>query len=144
MPIGCLMKGRMWIPLALFIAGVACIAVAAATGEAKVQLLIYFPLISGSGPIFLAGVLLIASSFILGFVLAFSSILEENARPLMPSEGRQARATESPQNRTRYGGVVLIGPVPIIFGSDRRMAFAMLVIAAVVIAVFLAIVLIKA
>ena len=135
------MKGRMWIPLWVFLAGVACIVVAAATGEAEVQLFIIFPLISGTSWLFILGIVLIVASFILGFVLAASAISEEQPpaqgpSPHGPAEGRTTRSS-------RYGGVVLIGPVPIVFGSDRTMALIMLVLAVVVIAVVLAIALLK-
>jgi len=122
----------MWLPVLVFVAGVACIVVAAASGNAEVQLLVIFPLVSGSGWLFILGIVLIIASFILGFVLAASSMEE----PPSPVETPSQRKTGT---QKRYGGVVIIGPVPIIFGSDRKMAFLMLVVAIVIIAVILAI-----
>lgn len=41
------------------------------------------------------------------------------------------------QGRSGFGGVILIGPFPIVFGTSRRMMKIMLVIALVFIAVIL-------
>jgi uncharacterized protein (TIGR00304 family) len=41
------------------------------------------------------------------------------------------------QARPKIGGVVLIGPVPIIFGSDKRMALIAAAIAIMMLAILL-------
>jgi len=130
----------LWIPVFVFLAGVACIIAAAATGEAEVQLFIIFPIISGSSLLFIVGVLLIVASFVLGFILAATTITEmEPVQPLPPKDTvRAGQTTEGPRRNTRYGGVVLIGPIPIIFGSDRKMAWTMLALAIILIVVVLA------
>lgn len=134
------MRGRMWVPIFVFAAGVACVVAAAATGEAKVELFIIFPLISGTGWLFVLGVVLIVASFVLGFILAASAMTEAEEVPLV----REPQGpTEGKGGRTRYGGVILIGPVPIIFGSDRGVALIMLVLAIILIAVVLAIAFLK-
>ena len=134
------MRARLWIPVFVFLAGVACIIAAAATGEAEVQLFIIFPIISGSSLLFIVGVLLIVASFVLGFILAATTITEmEPVQPLPPKDTvRTGQTTEGPRRNTRYGGVVLIGPIPIIFGSDRKMAWIMLALAIILIVVVLA------
>ncbi len=138
------MKARMWIPVAVFLAGVACIVAAAATGEAEVQLFIIFPLISGTSWLFVLGVVLIVASFILGFVLAASGMQEdEPVAPHAPGAGQSREVEGAPKKTTRYGGVVLIGPIPIVFGSDRNTAMIMLALAIILIAVVLAIALLK-
>lgn len=138
------MKGRMWMAIAVFLAGVACVVAAAATGEAEVQLFIIFPLISGTSWLFILGVVLIAASFILGFVFAASAMTEDELRPPQaPPVQQSGEVAGTPQRKTRYGGVVLIGPVPIVFGSDRNMALVMLALAIALIAVVLAIALLK-
>jgi len=138
------MKSRMWVPIAVFLAGVACIVVAAATGEAQVQLLIIFPLISGTSWLFILGVMLIIASFVLGFVFAAPAMTEEDqASPRTPGVRHPEDAQQEPRRKARYGGVVLIGPVPIVFGSDRNVALIMLVLAIVLIVVVLAIALLK-
>ncbi len=136
------MKARLWIPVLVFLAGVGCIIAAAVTGEAKVELLVVFPLISGSSLLFILGVVLIVLSFILGFVIAATSTMEQAAETGQDNGGTQNPAAENHQ-RTRFGGVVLIGPVPIIFGSDRRLALIMIILAIVLMAIVLALALVR-
>jgi uncharacterized protein (TIGR00304 family) len=66
-----------------------------------------------------------------------SSSRPEEQVPISPS-----RSSEKAQDRKRAGGVVLIGPIPIAFGSDERMARTMLMIGIAVLALFVAIFLI--
>jgi len=62
---------------------------------------------------------------ILGIILAFVAVI------LIA-----ARAVSSP-GRTRGGGVLLIGPFPIVFGTDRESAKILMVLAIILIAVVL-------
>jgi len=123
-PVSDWMNSKLWFPVAVFIAGIACVAAAIATGEAEVDLVVIFPVFSGSSALFLLGTGLIVMSFLLGFVmlaLSHGELVSERIAPGTPGEP----ATEK---KTHYGGVVLIGPVPIAFGSDRRTAVVMLIL----------------
>jgi uncharacterized protein (TIGR00304 family) len=112
----------MWLPIALFLAGVLAIGYAVATGEAEVSLVIIFPVFSGSSGLFLLGVLLLVASFFVGFaLLAFAQSSEQEVRGTNPVK-------EPSGTKSSYGGVVLIGPIPIAFGSDKSIAMLMLVI----------------
>lgn len=124
----------MWIPVALFAAGVGLIGAAVATGEAEVSLFLIFPVFSGSSGIFLLGTLLIVFSFIVGLALLAMGQAEIARYAMGPP--RPEKGTES-AGQTKYGGVVLIGPVPIAFGSDRNLAVFMLVLGIALAIVFL-------
>lgn len=106
----------MLLPIGVFLGGVALLVVAVATGEADVSLVLIFPVFSGSSAAFLIGVLLIFLSFILGFVM-----LARGATDI-------AQTQQTAERRTEFGGVVLIGPIPIAFGSNKKVALIMLVI----------------
>jgi len=113
----------------LFVAGVACIAASVLTGEADVSLFLIFPVFTGSSGLFLLGTALIVFSFIAGFLLLMKGQLElAGGNPYAP--GAEA-GPEGKKARTRYGGVVLVGPVPIAFGSDKTMALTMLILGVV-------------
>jgi uncharacterized protein (TIGR00304 family) len=116
---------RTLAPVGLFVAGVACIAASVASGETDVSLLVIFPVFTGSSGLFLLGIALVVFSFIIGF-MALVAGQAELAGAMLGSEG--APGTAKAGTERKYGGVVLIGPVPIAFGSDKRMALAMLVI----------------
>jgi uncharacterized protein (TIGR00304 family) len=118
------MISRTWVPVATFLGGIACIAASVATGEAEVDLVVIFPVFSGSSGLFLLGIGLIILSFLVGFAM-LAMTQAELAANVVPPAMSQKPAVEK---KTRYGGVVLIGPVPIAFGSDKRTAVIMLVL----------------
>lgn len=119
----------------MFAAGVACIAASVLTGEAEVSLFLIFPVFSGSSGLFLLGTALIVFSFIAGFVLLMKGQLElAGGNPYAPESDADPERRKA---KTGYGGVVLVGPVPIAFGSDKTMALTMLVIGIVFAAVAL-------
>ena len=113
----------MLLPLGMFIGGVAAVVAAVASGEAEVSLLVIFPVFTGSSALFLLGITLIILSFFAGFgMLAMAPPdLERQGlgQPLKPIQ-------QEPARDAKYGGVVLIGPIPIAFGSDKNTALAML------------------
>jgi uncharacterized protein (TIGR00304 family) len=117
---------RTLAPVGLFVAGVACIAASVVSGETDVSLLVIFPVFTGSSGLFLLGTALVVFSFIAGFMALMVGQVELAGAVLNPGDG----TPEATKTRTdkRYGGVVLIGPVPIAFGSDRRTALAMLAV----------------
>lgn len=117
-------------PVALFVAGVVCIAASVLSGEADVSLFLIFPVFTGSSGLFLVGIALMVFSFVVGFMFLMMGQLELAGATLGPEARTDPKADKG--GRGRYGGVVLIGPVPIAFGSDRTVALAMLVVGIVV------------
>ena len=132
------MRARLWIPIAMFVAGMALIATAVATGEADMSLVIVFPVFSGSSLLFLLATLLVISSFIVGFVLMAMDHERTEERVEAASEGMSSGA---PRSRAEYGGVVLLGPIPIAFGSNKRVALIMLVVGVILAIVVLVVLL---
>jgi len=133
---------RTWLPVALFAAGVALILAAVAAGSATVNLLIVFPVITGSNPVFLIGVLLIVLSFFVGFALIMMGQLEavyhEGDYPEDVERDIHGQAVPPEhQKKPSFGGLVLIGPIPIAFGSSRSIAIFMLVAGVVLIIAFI-------
>lgn len=116
------MMSKTWLPIVLFIGGAICIAAAVVTGGAEADLVLIFPVFSGSSGLFLAGIGLIVLSFFSGF--AMLALTQSESMERTPA----TREEDGIQRKTSYGGVVLIGPVPIAFGSDKRIAFFMLVL----------------
>ena len=115
------------VPIIIFVCGIACMAAAVLTGEAEVSLVLIFPIFSGSSGLFILGVILIMLSFIVGFVMLTASQIALTRTMAPPSDFPQ-EPVKPPAVERRVGGVVLVGPVPIAFGSDMKMALAMLVL----------------
>jgi len=116
---------RYWIPIALFVGGMCAIFASVATGEAEVSFLVIIPVFTGSSLLFLLGTGLILLSFAVGFFLLAAGQAE--ADDSVETGSAQAPGTMK-ERKTSYGGFVLVGPIPIAFGSDKRIAVIMLVL----------------
>lgn len=121
------------LSLLLIFAGIALLFYAVAIGEANASLFLIFPVIYGSGVYSLLAIFLIMIGMILLFFAPLQS-LKENVNDYYEKDYdnydyvnyESYKGTkdfeEYRENKARYGGVVLIGPIPIIFGSDKNMA----------------------
>lgn len=119
------MRPRQVLGPILLIAGIGSLAFAVARREATVYLVLIVPVVTGSGPFALLGMLLI----FLGFFATFL-FWPWHAETFLPPDEPIPSADEqaaSPSVRRRWGGVVFLGPFPIVFGSDPRMTRLMLI-----------------
>jgi uncharacterized protein (TIGR00304 family) len=111
-----------WLGLALIGLGAALITASVITGEASVAVVLIFPVIYGGGVLLLGGIVCIMVGFMASFFMAAGR-----------DDATERGATEEDAG-AKAGGVLMIGPVPIIFGSDRRMALVAAAIALTVMA----------
>ncbi|GEM_PF-1123265 len=95
---------------------------AALRGEASLALLFVIPILTITGPVGAVGALLLPAAILLLFL------------SLLPERGQQ-NAVQDSVTGSRWGGVVMIGPIPILFGSARgsRRAFILAVLASTLI-----------
>ena len=116
MPRGMLVR---LVGLGLLVLGIVAVAVSVADGAAHLALLVVFPVVYGSSALFAGGVLLAFVGFfltLLGFA-AGEGTMAQGVGP-GPAEEVPARGTgpsSSTGSRGGFGGVVLLGPVPIVF-----------------------------
>ncbi|MCI4320463.1 MAG: DUF131 domain-containing protein [Thermoplasmata archaeon] len=102
---------RSVAPLLLF-TGALLIAYSVATGQARFYLVLVVPVVTGSSVVLVLG----AVALVVGFLLlpwTFSREEEERSHDEPPT-----RRPPSSPNETS-GGLVLVGPVPLFFGSWR-------------------------
>jgi uncharacterized protein (TIGR00304 family) len=95
-----------------FISGLLLIVLGVLTGEVQGGLFLIFPFVIGSGIYATLGILLIIASFFL-FMLPLST------NPI-------DRKTNS---KIKGGGILLLGPIPIIIGSNWKIALLLITIA---------------
>lgn len=127
----------MLLPAALLVAGIAAMAVAIARGDAELHFVLVFPVLSGSGAVFALGAGLLILGMLVAFIglpLSAASTMEEAPPPQVPPPAAQGARPPAPEGGAgpKWGGVVLLGPIPIVFGSSARVSMWMLVLAAVV------------
>jgi len=113
----------------MFIAGIIFIILSFFYGEAKAGIFVIFPFIYGNGIFLLAGILLIFLSMIL---FAFSLPID------LPIDKEGIEKVE-----TKKGGILLIGPIPIIISDDTKITFAFVIIAIFFLLLFLLFLFIK-
>ncbi|MBS3816105.1 MAG: DUF131 domain-containing protein [Candidatus Thermoplasmatota archaeon] len=115
---------RIIPPILVLFSGILFVLLGVIEGDATITLLFFIPVISGSGIYLLIGVLLIFLSFILFFVL--STVGYSSERSGKVEERRPAEKTS--KKESKYGGVIFIGPIPIVFGKDKSIAKKMMYI----------------
>jgi uncharacterized membrane protein len=93
----------------LLLAGLVALGLSVADGSARLYLVLLFPVITGSSPLFVLGLLGVVGGLIVFFLSAEGAAVGPGygGRGTTPSGGRTSTS----------GGVVLIGPVPVFFGA---------------------------
>jgi uncharacterized protein (TIGR00304 family) len=100
-----------YLGIALMAIGAMALIAAVATGEAQFALVVIVPIIYGSGALVGGAILAIFA----GVLLLFLSLSPHDpGAEGKPDEG-------APRAKSEWGGVILIGPVPIIFGSAGQL-----------------------
>ena len=110
----------LWlVPVLLLGGGASLVAWGVVEGGANVALVVIIPVIWGASAPFLAGVALLFVGF-LTLPFAFVEVEEEGEGERLASALPAGdRGQESQARESGVGGFVLIGPVPIVFGSWR-------------------------
>ncbi len=118
---------------ALFVVGVGALVVAFLQNEATLSLFVIFPVVTATGGWAVLGILLMVAGFFLFFITwpmgaaSVSPPVEAGVSP--PAAGAPPIAAQGPQRR--WGGVVFVGPLPVVFGSDQKVTQWMLILGVV-------------
>jgi uncharacterized protein (TIGR00304 family) len=109
------MVRKLALPLGIF--GLMCIVIGAFTGGGQVGIFIIFPFVVGTGWLMMVGIFLVFSA-----ILMYLSSLT----PISFSMEKEAGGHRPQAITSKAGGLILIGPIPIIFSSDARLALLLL------------------
>jgi uncharacterized protein (TIGR00304 family) len=112
--------------LVLLVAGVIATVLGVLTSDIQVGLALFFiPYLKSSTWVGGLAILLIFAGIVVLILDGFYAI---NDQVFQTEDGKKSSADSS---KTEMGGVVLIGPIPIVFGSSNRAALLALIAAAV-------------
>ena len=114
----------------LVLAGAALTVYGVATGEMQVALVIFVPVILGSSVLGVLAIGLIIAGIFAGIADLFLNADHEEARGDF-TDGGHAPGTAK---KSEFGGVVLIGPIPVVFGSSKKAAMYAMLIGLVILA----------
>jgi uncharacterized protein (TIGR00304 family) len=129
-----MMRARSVLGVALVVSGAALTVLGVATGEVQVGLLLFFiPYLYGSSWMGGLAILLVFAGLVVLILGRFAASNQEAGGAAQPTDPGMTK------RKWEFGGVVLIGPVPIVFGSsDRAALWALMIAAAVVMLLLLA------
>ncbi len=130
------MRRSGWIPVVLLAAGVVLVVDAVVRGAASVALVAIIPVISGSSVEFLGGVVLLLVGFLSVPLALFSFEHDLGSGTSIDPRARGETPT------AEIGGVLLVGPFPIFFGSWKDVSLRTKVAVGVVGAAVLVVVLV--
>lgn len=116
---------KISIPLICLITGIIFIIIAVLSGKASIAVFVVFPIVYGGGIFMLLGILFIFLSFILFFFIPYEGYTVSKRRKYHGWD--EVRDKES-----SYGGVIFIGPIPIVFGKDESITTKMLYLALII------------
>lgn len=133
------MNSLRLLSLTCFILGIIVIAYGVSTGEVKIGIFFIIPFLIGSGFNAFIGFLLLFASFFLFFLGGLKElkgippVIEDN----ISLEKPQAYSKPKKKRFFEGGGVVLIGPIPIIFGTNPRITLVAIIMAIIFILIVL-------
>ncbi len=131
------------IALSLLILGIIVLGYSAAIGESEVIWLVIIPIFIGHGIYSFVGVVIIILAIFIGiyafiqggWALAGDEFYDDYyPPPPRPKPGAHPppRTAPHPRPKVHGGGVILIGPIPIIFGSDNKTAIILSILAIII------------
>lgn len=119
------------IAIGVLAAGIGLLGYSVGRGESEFHLVLIFPVLTGSGLFGFAGVLLLIAGMFLGFASFAGIPWRFPPAPSAPSPA-PTPPTGPGAPPKRFGGLVFVGPIPIVFGSDPQVSKAMLAVAVAV------------
>lgn len=115
----------------LFASGMTALIMAALSGEVDFGLVLVFPVIWGTGILSAVGIFMIFAGIFLFYISFFFLI-----PPPVPEYGAHIDDITQ-ESRSHAGGVILIGPIPIVFGSDWKTVRMVIILAIVLVLLLL-------
>ena len=131
------MRWARLLGISLLIVGGALIGASVAIGEGKVSLIVVVPVFWASGALGFLGIgaLFLGFAVLLFFGPWFQIVPSETPSASTPPPG-EPDTTGAKSASPRYGGLIVVGPFPVAFGTDRQLTMWMLVIGIVIAAAF--------
>ncbi len=119
--------GRL-VSLAMIALGAALLLWAALQGDLNVYILLIIPILTGTGPAAALGTLLLIAGI---FTWILTRFTVGSHPPSSPTTSTHDAPTSPPpqEKESKSAGIILIGPIPIAWGSDRKTLLLVLIAA---------------
>jgi uncharacterized protein (TIGR00304 family) len=120
--------------IALLIVGLVTLIWSVNEGLIQFYLIVIVPVFASDNVIGLLPLLAIFAGIAL---LMFSPVFDRDYLDAIETGDSERREVGSDSDRSKVGGVVLIGPIPILFGSDKKTALIAAALAIIVMAIII-------
>lgn len=101
----------------LILIAIVLLATTVVTGDSEIGIFVIFPFIIANGPLAVLAALMLFAGIVI-FMAGFFTSISIRANDAI----ERNYPTVDGKSERKFGGVVLIGPIPITFGSDRKIA----------------------
>ena len=118
------------LALGLFILGLTLLAVSVLYGSGSVFLALIFPIYHGTDIWGFLGIICLIGALFIGFLT-----LVPRGMPVKSPRSDQEVHSPSKEPQKRFGGVIMLGPLPIIVGSDMKMSIVAMILAIIIIVI---------
>ncbi len=128
------MKTHIWLSAAFFVIAAFLFFLSLLSGQSGFALFLIFPVFYSTGPLGALATLFLFIGFLLLFFAPFAgfSHAEHHGNYDCKRVDNEHLGMVENKPERRYGGVILIGPIPIVFGSDANHAMTAVIIAIVI------------
>jgi len=113
------------LSLICFISGVAFFALGFLSGDIETGVFVVFPFLAGSGIYAFLGFIFIFIAILL-FMFGFVSLATTSS---LHVDREDEHVYPKKKTSVKSGGVILIGPIPIVFGSNWKIAVILIIVA---------------
>ncbi|MBS3777925.1 MAG: DUF131 domain-containing protein [Candidatus Thermoplasmatota archaeon] len=132
------MNKHLFIPLILFILGLVFLGYGIFIGEISFGLAVFIPFIISSGVFGFAGIgCLFLSILSLFFILPRLTWNQYQQDSSLEYEDKSFSEPTSSEKKTKIGGVIFLGPIPIVFGSNKKITKAMILVSIIILIIML-------
>lgn len=129
------MNKWLFLPIIFFIFGLFFLVYGSLIGEVRVGIVVFIPFFMSNGPFGFLGIMCLFFS-LLSFFLIFPKLYlgsYHQAEDNYELKDSHFSSTE----KLRTGGVIFLGPIPIIFGSNKRITRYMIIASIIILIVIL-------
>ena len=121
--------------LIFFIVGLCCLGYGFLLDEVSIGLVVVFPFIIAKGMFGFIGILGILFSMLVLFFYPLFSV--NNRYNTQKENGHFFQKESNPPTNVQSGGVIFLGPIPIIFGSNKKISTYMIVLSIIILVFYL-------
>jgi len=124
----------MYAGILLLLSGFIMLIILAIEGLVRVGVFLFFPFAISSTPLAIIPFILILSGIILSFISFPGNINNkynrENNIDIEPENRKE-------KSKSQFGGLIMIGPIPIIFGNNKKMIYISIVAVILIILIYI-------